>query len=464
MPEKKINEISAGFREMFDKGMTAYQRQNLDYAITIFGQILEKEPGFYDCREALRAAQFKRASASAGFFKKTFSKASNAPLLAKAQMTTRNNPLETMLLAEQVLNTDPYSTMAHKLLADAAMIADLPKTAVLSLEIIHKNSPKDKGIALRLAEALPRVGQLSKAEEIYRALLAADPSDTDIPQRLKDLAADRTMNEGGYGALADGKGSYRDILKDKKASVAMEQEQREVKTEDVADNLIREYEARLLTEPSNLKLMRSLAELWAQKEEFDKALAYYHRMEEAGQGSDAALEKAIIDMTLKKFNNTLDKLDRQSPDYEIQSAQIHADMRAYEISECQRRVEKYPTDLAIRFEMGVLYYQAGKISEAIQELQKAQTSPHKRIPSLYHLGLCFGKRGMFDLAARTFQNAIKEKQLFDDEKKELIYSLGCMLEKLKKTEEAIEQFKLIYEVDIGYKDVAAKVDAYYAGQ
>ena len=32
-----------------------------------------------------------------------------------------------------------------------------------------------------------------------------------------------------------------------------------------------------------------------------------------------------------------------------------------------------------------------------------------------------------------------------------------------KKEEAIEQFKLIYETDIGYKDVAAKVDAYYSG-
>jgi hypothetical protein len=33
-----------------------------------------------------------------------------------------------------------------------------------------------------------------------------------------------------------------------------------------------------------------------------------------------------------------------------------------------------------------------------------------------------------------------------------------------KKAEAIEQFKLIYEADIGYKDVAAKVDAYYSSQ
>jgi hypothetical protein len=39
-----------------------------------------------------------------------------------------------------------------------------------------------------------------------------------------------------------------------------------------------------------------------------------------------------------------------------------------------------------------------------------------------------------------------------------------VLEKMGKREEAMEQFKVIYESDIGYKDVSAKVDAYYAAQ
>jgi hypothetical protein len=80
------------------------------------------------------------------------------------------------------------------------------------------------------------------------------------------------------------------------------------------------------------------------------------------------------------------------------------------------------------------------------------------------LGQCFARRGMNDMAARSLQNAIKEKVVFDDERKELIYALAGVLEKMDKKEEAIEQLKLIYEVDIGYKDVAARVDKYYSGQ
>jgi tetratricopeptide (TPR) repeat protein len=81
-----------------------------------------------------------------------------------------------------------------------------------------------------------------------------------------------------------------------------------------------------------------------------------------------------------------------------------------------------------------------------------------------YLGRCFAKRGMNDMAARKFQDALKEKVGFDEEKKELLYELGCALEKMGKPDEAIEQFKQIYETDIGYKDVAAKVDAYYAAK
>ena len=40
--------------------------------------------------------------------------------------------------------------------------------------------------------------------------------------------------------------------------------------------------------------------------------------------------------------------------------------------------------------------------------------------------------------------------------------LGCVLDSMDRTEGSIEQFKLIYERDIGYRDVADRVDAYYA--
>jgi len=99
----------------------------------------------------------------------------------------------------------------------------------------------------------------------------------------------------------------------------------------------------------------------------------------------------------------------------------------------------------------------------MREFQKAQSNPHRRIQALSYLGQCFARRGIHDLAATTFQDALKEKVVFDEEKKELIYLLGSVYETMGKRDDAIAQFKIIYAADVGYKDVADKIDAYYDG-
>jgi tetratricopeptide (TPR) repeat protein len=221
---------------------------------------------------------------------------------------------------------------------------------------------------------------------------------------------------------------------------------------------------RLKTEPGNLKPVRQLAELYTLRKRFDDALKMYEKLKASETGSDPALDKAIADLQVKRLEHAAAELDETAADYEERKAQLNAEKQALQLADCQRRVEKFPTDLAMRFELGALYFQAGKIGEAIQEFQKAQNNPHKRVAAMGYLAQCFAKRKMNDLAAKTLQNAIKEKQVFDDEKKDLIYQLGCVLETMGKKEEAIEQFKLIYETDIGYRDVGKKVDDYYAGQ
>ncbi|MEI6193952.1 MAG: hypothetical protein WCS42_06440 [Verrucomicrobiota bacterium] len=470
MAEKSHNEISRDARVLYAKGVEAAQRENTDYAINLFNQVLEKKPTFYECRKALRAAQFKKAgSGGGGFFKKMLSGAGSSPQIAKAKMVLGKNPGEAMAIAEQILNTDPNNASAHRILVDAANALELPHTAVLSYETLIKHSPKDRNLAIDFAHALAAAGDMSqgennRGEKILMDLLRDNPQDGDLSKALKNLSARKTMDEGGYGALESGEGSYRDILKDKKESASLEQEKRVVKTEDTTERLIGEYEMRLETEPHNLKLVRSLAELYTQKKQFPRALEYYERIKTSGMGNDPSLDTAIANTVVKRFDHQISELNPFDADHAEKVAALQAEKLAFQMTECQKRVEKFPTDLAIRYEMGVLNFSAGKIGEAIQEFQKAQGNPHKRLAAMGYLAQCYGKRKMFDLAARTLQNALKEKPVFDEEKKELTYQLGCVLENMGKKEEAIEQFKLIYELDISYKDVAVKVDAFYAGQ
>ena len=63
------------------------------------------------------------------------------------------------------------------------------------------------------------------------------------------------------------------------------------KSEDITERLIGEYEARLHNEPNNLKLVRSLAELYTQKKQFDRALELYERIKRSDMGNDPSLDQ-----------------------------------------------------------------------------------------------------------------------------------------------------------------------------
>lgn len=463
MPEKTFNEVPRVERELFEKGIAAVQRNNLDYALVIFNQILSKEPGFYECREHLRGTQLKKAGAGGGFFKKMLGKAGSSPNLAKAQILLRTNPLEAIKTAEETLNSDPNNVLAHKTLAEAAIAADLPKTAVLSLEIARKNAPEDQDVALRLAEALVLIGNVGRAMTIYNELKRLNPHDTQLDMTIKNLTASITMQEGGYDEIASGNASYRDILKDKDEAVSLEQQNRVEKADDIGRRLISEYQARLENEPKNLKLIRDIAELYTQIKEFDLALEYYNRIVAEEGMNDPSLEKSVSDTNLRKFDYQISQVDANAPDRAEQVAKLEAAKQEFLIKDARRRVEKYPNDLALRFELGTILFRANKFGDAIAELQKSQNNPHLRIRSLILLGQCFLGRNMNDLAVRALQNALKEKVGFDDERKEILYYLGVALDKMGKREESIEQFKLIYEVDSAYRDVSARIDAFYSG-
>jgi Tfp pilus assembly protein FimV len=49
-----------------------------------------------------------------------------------------------------------------------------------------------------------------------------------------------------------------------------------------------------------------------------------------------------------------------------------------------------------------------------------------------------------------------------DLRKDIIYDLGRLYEEMGDKDRALEQYKIVYQVDFGYKDVARKIDQGYA--
>ncbi len=79
------------------------------------------------------------------------------------------------------------------------------------------------------------------------------------------------------------------------------------------------------------------------------------------------------------------------------------------------------------------------------------------------LGKCFVERNMLDLAAKTLEDAASELLAMDAVKKDIVYNLGLVYEKMGDKEKSIACMKQIYEVDYGYRDVAERVEGSYGG-
>ena len=132
-----------------------------------------------------------------------------------------------------------------------------------------------------------------------------------------------------------------------------------------------------------------------------------------------------------------------------------------QIGDARRRVERNPTDLQLRYELGERLMQAGQYTDAIPELQRGKNNPNVRLRAMNLLGQCFTEKGMLDMAVSQFKTVVSEIGPMDSTKKEVLYKLGMVYEKMGNRKEYLECMKQFYEVDYNYLDVAKRVESSY---
>ena len=307
-----------------------------------------------------------QARGKEGEFFKIFGKTTSSSLLPKGQLALRKNPIEAIEVAEQILNEDPYSVMGNKLLGEAATLAEFYKTALFAWELVMKQQPGDKGSTIKYCDALVNIGELTKADEVITELAKAHPQDLEVLQLSKNMTARVTMAQGGYDKVTAGEADYRAVLKDEAEAILLEQENRRSEQESTAESLIREYEGRLKDDPENLKLIRSLAELYNRKKEFDKSIEYYELFNKTNLRSDSAVDRAIVHTKLRRYDHQIESVSGEEAD------KLTEERKAFEIEQIQKLSDTYPSDLTLRFELGVLQFESGDVQSAIRSFQRAQ--------------------------------------------------------------------------------------------
>ena len=68
------------------------------------------------------------------------------------------------------------------------------------------------------------------------------------------------------------------------------------------------------------------------------------------------------------------------------------------------------------------------------------------------------------MAAQQLEEAAREISSMDEMKKEIVYNLGLIYERMGERNKSIAAMKQIYQAEYGYRDVAARVEGSYERQ
>jgi len=465
MAVKTEKELSEDQRAHWLKAVAAIELRNFGYAISLLQGILKQEPQFLTGRQLLRRTEVTRFKAAK---KKFFNVSTASVAVMKAQREMRKDAKRAVELIEKILENEPYNKQANLALKEAAVAAGWLETGVFALQTLLEQNARDTKLLHELARLYHELGESEREVEIYNRISAIDPADAAAMRLGKDASARDSMKSGGWAAAA----SYRDLIKDKEAAVSLEQQSRMQLTEESLGRQIAEVYALHEAEPQNIDIARRLGALSEQKDDLDAAIAWYRYASDLTHGSDPGLIRKISDLGVKVTEREIAALEESIANNagdtmvltEKNSALAAAKKRRAEmlIEEARKRVERNPTDLQFRFELGEHLMNAGHFREGLPELQRARQNPNARLKAMNALGRCYRELGMFDLAARQLEEAAREIATMDATKKEIVYNLGLVYERMGNREKSLACMKQIYEADYGYKDVATRVESSYA--
>jgi len=464
MAVKSEKELSDDQRAHWLKAVAAIELRNFGYAISLLQGILKQEPQFLTGRQLLRRTEVTRFKAA----KKKFFNVSTASVsVMKAQREIKKDPKRAVELIEKILEDEPYNKQANLALKEAAAAAGWLETAVFALQTFLEENPRDTKVMHGLARLYHDLGDSEREVEIYNRISAIDPADAAAVRLGKDASARGSMKSGGWGSAE----SYRDLIKDKEAAVSLEQQSRMQLSGESLSQQIAETYAMHEAEPQNVDVARRLGSLSEQKDDLEAAIAWYRYASDLTHGSDPGLVRKISDLGVKQTEREIATLEEAMANNtgnsmalaEKEAALVAARKRRAEmlIDEARKRVERNPTDLQFRFELGENLMNAGHFREALPELQRARQNPNARLRAMNALGRCYRELSMFDLAAKQLEEAAREIGTMDATKKEIVYNLGLVYEQMGDRKKSLGCMKQIYEADYGYKDVATRVESSY---
>jgi tetratricopeptide (TPR) repeat protein len=439
------------FSKHIKKAEEAFRRRNYDFAIELYRQLIDLDPDQGEARAGLRQALKKRFEAKSGG--RLLRAVSGALPLSRAKAMRKLGKHDAGAKAlEDYLKGSPLDVEANLLLGMSLEDAEHYHSARAVYEFVAEIAPKNPEGLKRAGAMMHRTGDHEGALAYYERALEADPRDQDALKARKNLAAETALSRSDIGSVRHS----RELIKDKTQARGLEMAQRRHRSDDELREDLEQLESRYAESPSDPDLMLSIADVHEKLKDPEAALDLVRRALQYRKDSfDLASRMGDLEAKVLKRKIALaDKAGNQ-----VEANELETQLLEFQVADHRRRLALRPGDAAIRLALARKLIRSGETDAALVELQKCQSEPRVRDDALFEMGRCFQAKGILDLARKQYEHALEGAKRIDDRAKDILYNLGSIAEDQGDSEQARSFYIRIYEVDIGYRDVADKMGA-----
>ncbi len=313
---------------------------------------------------------------------------------------------------------------------------------------------QDKKEAANLESALKTMAKLE----------AAMPQHPEAGRTLKNWEAQKSMAKRHDA----GKGDYTSQLSSNTAARRADIMSRIVRTAEDAKEVLHFIDEDLKANPNDKALWvkrgethRRIGGMALDRQAFAEVKASYGQARASYEKGlqideyDFTITMKLSDLAMEERKNAVLELEQGGQD----TSTLKKEAVLFAIEEFRKRVQRQPTDVGHKYNLGLKLLESGQIEAAAGEFQRTVADPKYRLNSHKYLGYCFSKKNMLDLAVKNYTSYLSQvEDNLSDGAKEVRYLRARQLEDLRKRDEAMADYSQLVEIDLGYKDAAARLD------
>ncbi|MCE9620247.1 MAG: hypothetical protein K8R92_10095 [Planctomycetes bacterium] len=341
----------------------------------------------------------------------------------------------------------------------------------LNLVRVQQRKKASKSLWIQAKELFLMVDAWNEAFACGEEAVRLDPTDGKLVTELKQLTAARAIQQGGYHNTINQEGGFRANIKDADKQRAL-QEQDSIAAGGDTDlrNIERakaDWEANSAL-PENVQKYATLLRRRGTPEDEAKAQEVY--LDGFTRLGEYRFRIAAGDIKIAQARRSLREAEAalaKDPANESLKEAFKTQREStleLEGSEYADRMEKYPTDRALKLEVGRIWYELGRFEDAMPCFQSAKDEAKCRLTAAHMLGKCFAAEGWHVEAIGEFREAL---QVLDatsaDRELDIRYDLmNSLIEQARAdksvgpAKEAAEICSAILRKNIGYKDIREK--------